>query len=55
MIIHRSLFINIPVIFGGLAVGVLAIAPKVLRFKPSQRQWIFKGDKSAAHLPSEGK
>jgi hypothetical protein len=35
-----------PVTLGGLTVIVLATGPKVRRIKPSQEQWIFKGDKS---------
>jgi hypothetical protein len=30
-------------------VKVLAIGPKVHRFKPGQGQWIFKGDKNPLH------
>jgi hypothetical protein len=34
---------------------VLATEPKVRRLKLGRRRWIFKGDKSTARLPSEGK
>jgi hypothetical protein len=43
------------VILGGLVVIVLSNGSKVHGFKPSQRQWIFKGEKIQSQLPSEGK
>jgi hypothetical protein len=35
-------------------VSMLAIRPKVRRFKPGRRQWIFKGNKICSMLSFEG-
>jgi hypothetical protein len=40
------------VILAGLLIIVLAIGPKVHRFKPGQGQWIFKGDKKIHSMTS---
>jgi hypothetical protein len=34
---------------GDVMAGVLTTGPKVRGFKPGQRRWIFKGDKSPQH------
>jgi hypothetical protein len=41
--------------FGGIGLSVLAFSTQVRGFKPSQSRPIFKGEKSSARLPSEGK
>jgi hypothetical protein len=44
MILFGVVYTKIPL--GGVVFSVLAIKPKVHRFKPGRRQWIFKGDKN---------
>jgi hypothetical protein len=41
--------------FGGLGVSVLASGTQVRGLKPGPSRRIFKGGKSSARLPSEGK
>jgi hypothetical protein len=43
-ILELSMLFPQEVILSGVMVSVLATGPKVHAFKPSQEQWIFKGN-----------
>jgi hypothetical protein len=48
-VLIKKAVITFEVVLGGLVVSVLAIGPKVRRYKPGRGRWTFKADKNPQH------